>query len=52
MVKKFELIGIILSISILLTLIIMSPNVVAATPVNGGDLLSQIQSPGYCCSHC
>lgn len=44
--KKCGLIGTILSISILLTLMILGPNAVAATPVDGGTLLSQVQSPG------
>lgn len=46
LVKKVGLIGTILSISILLTMIIFGPSAIAATPVDGGDLLSQVQSPG------
>jgi len=44
--KKYGLIGTILSISILLTLTILGPNAVAATPVYGGDLLSQVKPGG------
>jgi len=44
--KKYGLFGTILSISILLTLTILGPNAVAATPVIGGDLLSQVQVGG------
>jgi hypothetical protein len=44
--KKYGLIGTIMSISILLALMILGPNAVATTPVDGGTLLSQVQSPG------
>lgn len=44
--RKYGLIGTILSISILLTLIMLGPSAIAATPIDGGDLLSQVQSPG------
>ena len=44
--KKYGLFGTILSISILLTLTILGPNAVAATPVDGGDLLSWVKVGG------
>jgi len=44
--KKYGLIGTILSISILLALTILGPNAVALTPVDGGDLLSQVKPGG------
>ena len=46
MVRKYGLIGTILSISILLTLVILGPNAAAVTYIDGGDLLSQVQKPG------
>ena len=46
MEKKYGLFGTILSISILLTLTIIGPNVVAVTYIKAGDLLSQVQFGG------
>ena len=43
MKKKLGIIGSILSITILLTLMILSPSAVATTPVDAGDLLSEVQ---------
>ena len=48
MVKKYGLIGTILSISILLTLMILGPNAVAQTDIDGGHLLSQVQLGSPC----
>jgi hypothetical protein len=45
MVKKYGLFGTILSISILITMMILGPTAAAATPVDEGDLLSQVQAP-------